>query len=325
MMTTQAANVNRRVLAQELAAEIGAEVRYLGVPSCAYQVGPYTINRDASIDGDDLEAIRDFLIRHDYIHQEPAVRTTADDASDSEAHMAEGTSIAETSENDSSGAESDHLDSEEEQETREITETLVSIPMSELNTSSIQNLLRLAFAKQKLVNAMTQSNFLFIDEEVIDLLNDEKPATIEKALEVWRSEAEVGMIRGMELKDGKMTFIFPFNSEQPTAWTSYAKMILALVDRAKAAQHINAKRIDPSEEEMKYYCNSLLMQLGFGGVDFKADRATLLGHLTGYAAFKTTDKMEAHKAKFSELRKAARQMASQPKEDVDISNGEVTV
>ena len=41
-------------------AEIDYEVQYLGVPSCAYRVGGYTINRDGTIDGD-LEAINSRL------------------------------------------------------------------------------------------------------------------------------------------------------------------------------------------------------------------------------------------------------------------------
>ena len=60
---------NRKVLAQELSRLIGEPYTYLGVPSCAYQVGPYRINKDGSIDGDDLEAIRSFLLENDYIHE----------------------------------------------------------------------------------------------------------------------------------------------------------------------------------------------------------------------------------------------------------------
>ena len=53
---------NRKQLATELGQELGLEVKYLGVPSCAYQIGDYTINRDGAIEGD-LEAIHNFLIR----------------------------------------------------------------------------------------------------------------------------------------------------------------------------------------------------------------------------------------------------------------------
>ena len=276
--------IDRKALAKELAQETGAEVKYLGVPSCAYRVGPYTINKDASIAGDDFDAIRDFLIRHDYIHQEPAVS-------------------AEASEND--------VEPSSDFNENETSETNVSVSISELNAVSLVNLIKLVYAKQKLISAMTQSDFIFIDEEMIDLLNDEKPTSVEAISEMIANESKVGMIRGLEVKEERLTFTFPFDGNEPTRWASYAKLLLAFIDRAKKAQHINAKRIEPAESEMKYYCNSLLNQLGFGGADFKTDRAVFLGHLTGYAAFKSNDRMEAHKAKFSKLRKAARLAAEE--------------
>jgi len=281
MTSNPAAKIDRKALVKELAAEIGADVKYLGAPTMAYKVGPYTVNKDASISGDDLKAIWDFLIRHDYIHQEPA--TEAESTQDN----LETETVSDTA-------------------TAEIIETKVSVPISELTPTAITNLLRLVFAKQKLIEAMTHTGFIFIDEEVIDLLNDEKPDAMESISELVQSEAKVNMIRGIELDADKLTFTFPFDGNEPTNWASYAKLFTAMIERAKAAQHINAKRIEPTESEMKYYCNSLLNQLGFGGADFKADRGALLGHLTGYAAFKSADKMEAHKTKFSERRKAAR-------------------
>lgn len=304
MTSNPTTKMDRKALVKELACEIGAEVKYLGAPTMAYQVGPYIINKDASIAGDDLEAIWDFLIRHDYIHQEPARQPEN-----------------ETPANEQSA------DSEDE-----LTETNVSIPISELTAVSLTNLLKLVYAKQKLITAMTQSEGIFIDEEVIDLLNDEKPDQVEMISELIESESKVDMIRGLQIKEGQLTFTFPYNGDDPTRWTSYTKLLLAFIDRAKAAQHINAKRIDPAESEMKYYCNSLLNQLGFGGTDFKADRAVLLGHLTGYSAFKSADKMEAHKAKFSERRKATRlaakegageQAGADLKADSESDNGEV--
>ena len=294
MTSTPNTNMDRKALAQELAQVTGAEVKYLGVPSCAYKVGPYTINKDASISGDDLEAIHDFLISHDYIHQEPATPAREDAAVDSEV---------------------DSYLSEPTEDDAEVAETNVSIPISELTATTLVNLLKLVYAKQKLIAAMTQSEFIFIDEEVLDLLNDGKPENMEQLLEIMRSEIRVNMIRGLDLKEDRLTFTFPFDSFEPTRWVSYTKLFLALINRAKSVQHINAKRIDPAESEMKYYCNSLLMQVGFGGADFKADRAALLGHLTGYAAFKSNDKMEAHKARFSERRKGAKRTAEEDSSD----------
>lgn len=129
---------------------------------------------------------------------------------------------------------------------------------------------------------------------------------MEQIQELVESETRVNMIRGLDLKEDRVTFTFPFDGDDPTAWASYAKLLLALIKRAKEAKHITAKRIDPAESEMKYYCKGLLNQLGFGGPDFKADRAALLGHLTGWAAFKTDAAAKEHTAKYAERRRAAR-------------------
>jgi hypothetical protein len=221
-------------------------------------------------------------------------------------------SLSETGPADS---EADVIEQEPEESNSEDAETKVSVPISDMNPAGLVNLIRLVYAKQNLINAMLQSDFISIDEEVIDLLNDEKPDSAEAISEILQSEGDIGMFRGLDLKDGCASFIFPFNSSDATRWTSFAKLLTALIGRARKAQRVNAKRIEPAEGEMKYYCNSMLAQLGFGGPDFKADRAALLGHLTGYAAFRSEEKMR----EFSERRKAA---ANAPA-DLEADSGEV--
>lgn len=68
-MTIETRTEDRKALAKALAEELGTEARYMGVPSCAYQVGGYTVNKDGSISGEDFEPIRDFLIRNGYIEE----------------------------------------------------------------------------------------------------------------------------------------------------------------------------------------------------------------------------------------------------------------
>ena len=190
------------------------------------------------------------------------------------------------------------------------------IPVSELTPTAAINLLLLLYARQSLIAAMTQSDFLFIDEEVMDLLNDTKPDTMENISKLAQSEARAGMIRGLSMTEDRLTIIFPYDGERSAYQLSYAKLLTALIDRVKTAQRISSRRVVPNECEMKYYCNSLLTQLGFGGPDFKADRAVLLGHLTGYAAFKSDDRMEAHKARFTERRKVVKAAVSIDSSDV---------
>ena len=326
MTSSPTVRADRKALANELAAEIGAEVEYLRAPSFAYRVGPYTINKDASIDGEDLVAIRAFLIRHDYIHQELAHAVEEDANSEAERLMEETVNDTEAvntpeepeeslSETGPADSEADVIEQEPEESNSEDAETKVSVPISDMNPAGLANLIRLIYAKQNLINAMMQSDFISIDEEVIDLLNDEKPDSVEAISEILQSEGDIGMFRGLDLKDGYAAFAFPSNGSDPTRWISFTKLLTALICRARKAQRVNAKRIEPAEGEMKYYCNSMLAQLGFGGPDFKADRAALLGHLTGYAAFRNEEKMR----EFSERRKAA---ANAPA-DLETDSGEV--
>ena len=115
-MTTT--TTDRKALAQALAAELGTEARYMGVPSCAYQVGDYTIRKDGSIEGD-LEAIHAFLIRQGLIQQEPVA-----EAAETESKTATNT--------DSSPAFESDVDSTE-----------LSIPCEGLTPQQLINLIRI--------------------------------------------------------------------------------------------------------------------------------------------------------------------------------------
>lgn len=93
-------------------------------------------------------------------------------------------------------------------------------------------------------------------------------------------------------------FLFLFQATSPV----YSKVIIAMADRAKAQRNASAAPLSPEDSEMKYFCRSWLIQLGFGGPEHKEDRRVLLGHLHGFAAFRTADKMDAHKAKLAAKR-----------------------
>ena len=54
---------------------------------------------------------------------------------------------------------------------------------------------------------------------------------------------------------------------------------------------MNATLVEPADSEMKYFCRGFLLQLGLGGPQYKELRSVLLGHLHGFAAFRTVEKM----------------------------------
>lgn len=52
---------DRKTLVNQIAQAIGEEAKYLGALGFAYQVGPYTLNKQAEIEVDDTEADMDLL------------------------------------------------------------------------------------------------------------------------------------------------------------------------------------------------------------------------------------------------------------------------
>ena len=290
-MTIETRTEDRKVMAKALAAELGTEARYMGMPTCAYQVGPYTVNKDGSIDGEDFEPIRGFLIREGLI--EEAAETAPEIETDSV--------IEELADRLSRVPSVDSIHENQGGEDT-VTGMSVSIPTDGYAPQALINLLRTFFSRQKLLNAMMKGGAIRVDQELVDRLAEEKPDTAERIQEILRNEIDAGMCEGVHLEDGKLTVDFHFDESDPTAWTAYSKVIIAMADRAKAQRNASAAPLSPEDSEMKYFCRSWLIQLGFGGPEHKEDRRVLLGHLHGFAAFRTADKMDAHKAKLAAKR-----------------------
>ena len=294
-MTIETRTEDRKAMAKALAAELGTEASYMGMPTCAYQVGPYTVNKDGSIDGEDFEPIRGFLIREGLI--EEAAETAPEIETDSV--------IEELADRLSRVPSVDSIHENQGGEDT-VTGMSVSIPTDGYAPQALINLLRTFFSRQKLLNAMMKGGAIHIDQELVDRLAEEKPDTAERIQEILRNEIDAGMCEGVHLEDGKLTVDFPFDESDPTAWTAYSKVIIAMADRAKAQRNASAAPLSPEDSEMKYFCRSWLIQLGFGGPEHKEDRRVLLGHLHGFAAFRTADKMDAHKTKLAAKRRTRR-------------------
>ena len=295
-MTIDTRPDDRKARAKALAAERGTEARYMGLPTYAYQIGPYTVNRDGSIDGEDFEPIRGFLIREGLIAEE------AETAPESE----EDPVIEELADRLGQVPSIDSIHEKRDGEDT-VTGMSVTIPMDGCTPQTLISILRTFYSRQKLLNAMMKSGTIHIDQELVDRLSEEKPDTADRIQEILRNEIEAGMCEGVHLEDGKLTVDFPFDESDPTTWTAYSKVIIAIADRAKSQRFANAKPLSPEESEMKYFCRSWLIQLGFGGAEHKEERRVLLGHLSGFAAFRTADKMDAHKAKLAAKRGTRRQ------------------
>lgn len=67
----------RKALAQKIGELTGSEVKYLGVPSCGYQIGAYTLDKEAVLHGDELPYdIRSELQKAGYTAEDEPVALT---------------------------------------------------------------------------------------------------------------------------------------------------------------------------------------------------------------------------------------------------------
>ena len=313
MMTIATRCEDRREMVRKLSGFLSQPAIYLRTPTYAFQIGGITVNRDASVSGepDHLTLVACFLLDNGYINELPAGLNEAH--ADSEAVADDDPEAAPAYEQpaDSEAPANPEADeapvTQSEDVTGPVDRISVSLPLNSCTPQGLINILRTLYARQNLIAAMTRCDFIRMDEEVIDLLNDSRPDSIAQISELLRREAEAGMITGVAVEEDKLKLDTCYNRENPTGWNDFAELLTAVTDRAMKAHRVSSKRVEPLDSEMKYFCRSWLMQLGMGGADFKATRAALLNHLHGYAAFRTADRMAAHRSRQAGLRKSRKE------------------
>ena len=146
---------------------------------------------------------------------------------------------------------------------------------------------------------------MYIDRQLVERLNEapmETPADFEALL---ADALATEMLKGCRVQDGRFTLETVGDGRDPARWQVYAALLGAILKRAKAAKRVFL-RADVGPENEKYRANSWLTRLGFSGPEHKQLRRALLGHLNGYAAFKSAADMQAHREKYALLRREQR-------------------
>jgi hypothetical protein len=306
-MTITTNTTDRKVLVKAIAEELGTSATYLRAPTYAYQIGDFTVDRDGNIIGEDFEALRDFLNRNGYAMDD----ADADLETAAEAQPAEGADPEEPAEaQPEDSEETDAAPAKEEapvdSEAEPITQMDVSIPAHDVTVSQLKNLTHTLYARQTLINRMTQSDCLNIPEILIQRLADAEPESPEAFTDLLDDCRAMEGLTGFDFRDGKVSMTFPFDEAQPEKWTTYAGLLNRIYDAAVKATRVYPERVEPDEQNEKYLAHIWLQRLGYHGPDFKAERKILLGHLTGYCAFANGDKMQAHKEKYTAIRRERR-------------------
>ena len=268
-MTLQTNPAERREMVQAISERLGSPAVYLRTPTCAYRIGGLTVERDGSIISDDdalLEALRPMLMERGWL-------------TDAEASVTK----TEPTEQDS-----------------EITQMELSFPVEDCTVPQLKNLLHTLYSNQHVLRRMTQSDALYIDRQLVERLDEAQ------TLDDWEARLADGRatetLKGCRIQDGKFTFEATFDDRDPTLWQVYGTLLGAMLRHAKAAKRVFLKA-DADPENEKYRANSLLTRLGFSGPEHKELRRMLMGHLSGYAAFKNETGMRAHREKYARLRR----------------------
>ena len=264
-------------MVQAISERLGSPAVYLRTPTYAYRIGGLTVERDGSIISDDdalLEALRPMLIERGWL-------------TDAEASVTK----TEPTEQDS-----------------EITQMELSFPVEDWTVPQLNNLLRTLYSNQYILRRMMLSDALYIDRQLVERLSEVPTETLADFEALLADGLATGLLKGCCIQDGRFTLETVQDDRDPARWQVHATLLSAILEHAKAAKRVFL-RADADPENEKYRANSFLMRLGFGGPEHKPLRRVLLGHLNGYAAFRSAAGMQAHREKYAQLRRKQREEA----------------
>ena len=254
---------NRKDMVKAISEHTMLRATYMGMPSGTYQIGTITVNMDGTITCNDektLENIRPLLIARGWLEAEP------------ENEPADSGALADTY----------------------TASVSVSLPVPDWTVPQLINLLRMLCSKQYILNRMMQSNTVHIDEAFIMATTDSPPTNADDFKARIQCANDTDSIRGITFENDNFIFYAPPCVSTPELQKTYAELFTRILKCAKTATRVSIKQqVNPENE--KYYANSWLMRLGFGGTQHKELRRTLMSHLNGYAAFKSTADMQAHR------------------------------
>ena len=277
---------NRKEMVKAICELTGMNATYLFTPTYAYQVGPITISRDGSIDCEDeamIEAIKPMLIERGWLEAE-----TQDEMPVEIESPADSKEMPEAVDDIS------------------VEQMDITMPIHGWTVAQMTNLLRMLCSKQNLINRMIGCDMLSIEESFVKSISENPPESTADLEVRVRKAIETGIIRGFRLDDEQVTIRAPFAQDEPTRWTAYSDLLHGMLRISETATRTSLKRLDDPENE-KYHANSWLMRMGFRGPQYKETRRILMGHLTGFAAFRSAADMQVHKERVARKRREVRQ------------------
>jgi hypothetical protein len=290
----------RKALAQKIGELTGAEVKYLGVPGCRYQIDFFTLDKNAvlsfsdRIDTDIVEKVLNGLAEAGY----------------------ESKTVAPPEETDAS-AESEP-DIPDEPSSGFPLRASISFPIAEHTVQSLTNLICMIHSRGALLSKATGGQF-YADKSLTDAILDDKTfRSIHELIAYIREWEETNPeLKGIRFADDKLIFDGFGAAQDAETVQTFTKLATAMNRMAITQKRVQAKYVDDSNE--KYALRIWLIRLGLNGADFKADRKRLMTPLSGHTAFRNDEERERWEAKQKAKRDAARTELTEEDENDAVS------
>ena len=286
----------RKALAQKIGEMIGAEVEYLGVPSCAYEIDFFTLSKDA---------VLSFSDRSDTDIVEKVLNGLADAGYDSETVTPpEGTDAAEAD-------EPEEADAEPEPNSGFPLNASISFSLADHTVQSLTNLICMIHSRGPLISKATGGNFS-ADKTLADEIGKHEFRSVHELIAFIREWDETNPpLTGISFDSDKLTFDGFGQEADADHVQTFMKLAGAMNNMALTQQRVQAKDVDDSNE--KYSLRVWLIRLGLNGNDCKADRKRLMENLSGHTAFRNDAERERWEAK----QKAKRDAQNNEEEEND--------
>lgn len=290
----------RKALAQKIGELTGAEVKYLGVPGCRYQIDFFTLDKNAvlsfsdRIDTDIVEKVLNGLAEAGY----------------------ESKTVAPPEETDAS-AESEP-DIPDEPSSGFPLRASISFPIAEHTVQSLTNLICMIHSRGALLSKATGGQF-YADKSLTDAILDDKTfRSIHELIAYIREWEETNPeLKGIRFADDKLIFDGFGAAQDAETVQTFTKLATAMNRMAITQKRVQAKDVDDSNE--KYALRIWLIRLGLNGADFKADRKRLMTPLSGHTAFRNDEERERWEAKQKAKRDVAKEEQNEEEENNAVS------
>ena len=325
MKTYQSNGRDRKEMAARLAEITGLEKKYSGVPKCTYLIGPYTIEKNGSLNvkekDEDAEVIST-LAAEGWI-----IAETADTAAETETAAEPAGTADETTEDPSEENTEENGEDTQEADTLgmlpddggDILKPDIAFPAGSHTGPSIRNLINLLYSRGALVSKSTGGEFSAEEGLVEALKDDQTVLTVDSALKAIEGyEAENGKAhKGITITKEKVTFDgFPPEGD-PGKIRAFMDLASAMNKQAISQSRIQPKVVEDVNE--KYIYRIWLVRIGLDKKEYKETRRYLLENLEGHTAFHTPADAEKWKARQKEKKE---ELKKQKEENGSEDTGE---